>query len=190
MVQVRNAVMKMPVDRRVTTNAGYTFSFKLGEEKFIPGVAVQEVRRHGGILVRYAEGSMEVPESADKVKMESLVNSTSTLPKDELAADEVPDEVAESVSSSTNEDDDAAVAKAVKDMETFNQKEVRIKNAILALLSESDPDKFVATTGMPKVTAIAAALHGENVTAEVRDLVWRKMESAGLVGELDGSSDA
>lgn len=189
MAQVRNAYMKMATARRVTTNAGYTFTFEPDVEKLIPGIAVQEVRKHGGIIVRHGDGSMVIPESENKMKVASLVTSSSSLVEEDDHS--IPEEALEAVGSTTDEDADEAVVKAVKDMDSFNQKEARIKNAILALLSENDAENFVATTGMPKVSALSSKLGGEAVTAEVRDLVWRKMESAGIIEvDADESGDA
>lgn len=187
MSQMRNAIMRMPMDRRIATNAGYTFNFKKDEDKFVPGIAVQEVRKHGGIIVNYADGSMDVPESANKMKVPSLVTSESSMPEGE--GEGISVEAEERVTSTTDADDDDAVAQAVKDMDSFNQKEARMKNAIMKLISDNDPENFVATTGMPKVSAISTVMGGEQVTGEVRDLVWRKMESAGLI-EVEHESDA
>lgn len=187
-MKARNAIMVHTQRKRVTTNAGYTMTFEPGVEKFVPGIAVAQAQKYGATVVRYVEGSMEVPRSTDPVKVAELVSSSvvdAAVSEAEEMAEAAQDEAAlEHVEATSEEDAAIEVAAAVENLGSFTQKEARIKNAILKLLSENDPDKFVGVTGRPKISALTTVLGGESLTAEVRDIVWEKMEAEGLFDEV------
>lgn len=182
MASVRSAIMRHNSARRVATNTGHIIRFAPGQEVTVPGIVVAECRKAGAEIVRYVGGTQEAPESIRKDKVPELISSESSFVEDEADPNEISEEVLERVSSSTDEDDTAEADAAVKKIDNFSQKETRISNAILAIISEGNEDHFVASTGMPKVNVISDRLGGENVTSTVRDLVWKKMESNGLLG--------
>lgn len=184
-MRAKHAIMVHTQRRRVTTNAGYTISFEPDVEKFVPGIVVQQALKHGAEIVRYTDGSMQTQRSANPLKVPELVSSSSTMHTPEQDDTAEMEAAAEYVESSSEEDRAEEVAAAVDELGSFTQKEARIKNAILTLMSENDADKFVATTGRPKVSALSAVLGGENLTSQVRDMVWAKMEGAGIFDEAE-----
>lgn len=177
-MKVKNAIMVHTQRKRVTTNAGYTMSFEPGVEKFVPGLVVGQALKYGATIVRELSDSMNVPRSADPVKVQEIVSSTASDNSQETVSTQ---QVAEEYVDSKSDSDDATeVVDAVQQLGSFTPKETRIKDAIFKLLSEDDPEKFVATTGRPKINALSTILGGEHLTSEVRDIVWAKMEAAGL----------
>lgn len=186
MAVVRNAIMKCSTRRRVATNFGHTVVFEPGVEKLIPGIIVGECRKYGAEVVRYVGGEREMPKSKEPHKVPHLVTSTvHEFPEGEPLPGEVPDEALERLSSSSDIDEQAAADAAIEQRNKLNRKEERVKNAILQLISENDPDNFVVTTGAPKVSAISAKLNGDACTAEFRNLVMKKMETLGLLEPRD-----
>lgn len=180
MLKARNAYMVSPVRRRIATNAGHTVIFYPNEEKLVPGIIVGECRRHGVQVVREVGDEVEVPVSTKREKVPELVQSTATLIEDVDPAD-FDESVYENVTSTSDADEEESNEKTVQMMDKFSRKEARIKDAIMALISEGDEDKFVASTGLPKLSAISTRLGGEGVNSQVRDLVWKKMQSHGII---------
>lgn len=186
MATVRSAIMKSDTRRRVASNAGHIIIFEPGVEVSVPGIIVNECRRAGAQIVKWVGGFEEIPESTDKRKTPELVTSEVTLlSEDEEDPDYIDDEVLERVSAETDADSEHQALEAERRIDKFTKKEGRISKAILALYSEGDESKFVASTGLPKVSAISSMMGGEQITAQVRDLVLRKMDSQGMLPEPD-----
>lgn len=181
MAKVRSAIMRSATARRITTTAGHVMVFAPGEERQVPAMMVPFCLRYGCELVKEVGPEVEMPESRDKQKMPELIKADSSLIEDKKDLNDFDDEVLERIKASSDQEESEVTENAIRKMDNFNRHEARIKDAILEVLTSGDSEAVVASTGRPKTNILSTKLGGRPVTAATRDLVWNKMESAGLL---------
>lgn len=166
MPQVKSAKMISKGDIRIATTAGHIFNFKAGVPKIVPAIAVAECRKYGvEEVTRYRNTGADVPGVGTPGAVRSEVQATSR-PSDTAVTEEdlVPT--------------DADVAntpepESKRNAPTYTETEIRVRNAILKMVANPDPDEF--TNDRPKVNALNKRIPDMSPNANMRDRVWDKM---------------